>query len=191
MPNNIKQYSGVLSDQLCRKLIEQFENESSIKPDPQPDYSRRYFLKLNDLHSKNWVRLTDKVYSAIEDLTQGYFERPTGMEEVSLPEWGDDGLIMSRYKPGDSLKLHVDGQNPEPPNNHLRLATLIIYLNTVKDGGETHFPLQKRRIKPEAGKSIIFPPTLDYPHEVLTSKQTRYIIQTWIVDPYFVVNTQS
>ena len=102
MPNNIKQYSGVLSDQLCKKLIEQFENESSIKPDPQPDYSRRYFLKLNDLHSKNWVRLTDKVYSAIEDLTQGYFERPTGMEEVSLPEWGDDGLIMSRYKPGDS-----------------------------------------------------------------------------------------
>lgn len=188
MPKNIKLYKNILSPKLCSQLIEHFETEKAVKPDPQPDYSTRDFAKITDLSQKKWGKVIDKVYDKIEMITQDYFSRPDGFEGVAQPEWGDDGLVMSRYNPGDSLILHVDGHSCTPPNNHLRLATLVIYLNDVVDGGETHFPLQKKKIKPSKGNCIIFPPTLDYPHEVLESPEKRYIIQTWIIDPYYVVN---
>lgn len=187
MPKNIKVYKDIIPPKLCRQLIELFESDSNVKPDPQPDYSSRDYAKITDLSEKKWGKTIDKLYEKIEAITQDYFERPDGMEEVSLPEWSDDGLVMSKYKPGDSLILHVDGHSCTPPTNHLRLATLIIYLNTVEEGGETHFPLQKRQIKPKTGQCIIFPPTINYPHEVFPSDETRFIIQTWIVDPYLLV----
>lgn len=187
MGRNIKTYKRVLSPKICKQLIDLFESESAVKPDPQPDYSTRDFAKITDLDQKKWGRVIDKVYEKIEETTQQYFDRPEGLEAVTLPEWGDDGLVMSKYKPGDCLILHVDDHSVTPPNNHLRLATLVIYLNDIEEGGETHFPLQNKKIKPTTGTIVIFPPTLDYPHEVAESSEARYIIQTWIIDPYRLV----
>lgn len=188
MPRNIKLYKDILSPKFCRQLIETFEKDPAVAPDPQPDYSTRHYLKISDSKKPSWIKPVNKFYEKLEQVTQIYFDLPEKYAGVTLPEWSDDGLVMSRYSKGDSLVLHVDGHSCTPPNNYLRLATVVFFLNTLENSGELFFPLQNKKIKPVAGQCIIFPPTLEYPHEVFECKETRYIIQTWITDPYLVVS---
>ena len=186
MPGHIKLYPNALSPSLCRDAIALFENDSRVKPDPQPDYSRRDFIKIPD--DPNWNPLTKKLVRQMDRVTLQYFAPKLGLEDVAVPEWSDDGLVMSRYNVGDVCALHVDGQSSDPSGNGLRIATLLFFLNSVKKGGETFFPLQKMKIKPEEGTAVMFPVTFTHPHEVLKTFEKRYIIQTWIIDPYLVVN---
>lgn len=45
-----------------------------------------------------------------------------------------------------------------------RILAFILYLNTVKEGGETEFTHTKRKIKPVKGKVLIFPCNYLFPH---------------------------
>ena len=54
MPKNIKIYKDIIPPKLCRQLIELFESDSNVKPDPQPDYSSRDYAKITDLSEKKW-----------------------------------------------------------------------------------------------------------------------------------------
>ena len=113
------------------------------------------------------------------------------MGKVRVPEWGDDGFVMACYDVGHKCVLHVDGQSFVEGQNQLRIATFLFYLNTVDKGGETHFPLQKVKVKPEKGKAILFPPMHTHPHEVLRTSSPRYILQTWITDPSLMVVSRT
>jgi hypothetical protein len=185
MSAHINCYKKALPPSLCEEAIALFEKDRRVKPDPQPDYSKRHFLKFSGL--KEWQDLETRIQKYMDRVTQSYFAPIPGMEEISIPEWSDDGLVMSRYNPGDICALHVDGQSADPSGNGLRLATLLFFLNTVEKGGETWFPFQKKKIKPEQGAAVMFPISFTHPHEVLKTFETRYIIQTWIIDPYLVV----
>jgi hypothetical protein len=83
--------------------------------------------------------------------------------------------------------MHIDGQTTEEPHNGLRIATLLIYLNDVPEGGETCFPMQGVAVKPERGKAVMFPVGFTHPHSVVKATSKRYIVQTWITHPAFVV----
>ena len=57
----------------------------------------------------------------------------------------------------------------------------ILYLNTVKEGGETEFLYQHLRVKPEAGTFLLFPADYMYTHRgnpPLTEE--KYIVTGWI-----------
>ncbi len=121
------------------------------------------------------------------EVMRQYFNKP-GKTFSDVPDrWGNDGFVLARYDEGDTCALHYDGQSGIPPHNELRLVTQLFYLNDVKSGGETYFPLQKVKIKPELGKAIVFPVSFTYPHEVLVASSSRYVLQTWITDPDYVV----
>lgn len=186
MPSHIKIFPNALSSSLCREAIALFEGDSRVAPDPQPDYSTRDFIKIPS--EPKWAPLCTKLNRQMDRVTLKYFEPRSGLEAVAVPEWSDDGFVMSRYNIGDTCALHVDGQSSDPASNGFRIATLLFFLNSVKRGGETYFPLQKMKIKPEEGTAVMFPVTFTHPHEVLKTFEKRYIIQTWIIDPYLVVN---
>lgn len=62
----------------------------------------------------------------------------------------------------------------------LRLMTFIIYLNDVYDGGDTKFLHQDIKIKPLAGKLLIFPPTHLHIHVGMPAKSNdKYIITSF------------
>ena len=181
MDPSIRVYPGTLPRKLCQSTIKKFGQDKNASKDPQPDYSTRKFMKITDF--KNWNDTAEQFYQYVDQVTSAYFRPKRGLEEVAIPEWSDDGLVMAHYRPGDSCAMHVDGQLPHPPINFLRIATLLFFLNDVKKGGELHFPLQKTRIRPTAGTAIIFPPHHTHPHEVIKTGEDRYIMQAWIVDP--------
>ena len=72
----------------------------------------------------------------------------------------------------------------EKANNVLsytRHLTTMVYLNDVLDGGETEFLYQSRRIKPRAGRVVIFPVQWTHTHRgnpPLSGE--KYIATSWI-----------
>lgn len=185
----IRQWDKGFSPDLCAQIIARFEQDRRVQPDPQPDYSTRKYLNISKCG--DWRILNTRICQRSDELTGSYFKQKGPLANATHHEWTDDGYVVSRYDVGDACIMHVDGQCSVAPQNGLRLATLLIYLNDVDDGGETWFPLQKLKIKPKRGRAVMFPVGYSHPHQVLPAKSTRYILQTWITDPDLVVVSRA
>jgi hypothetical protein len=63
-----------------------------------------------------------------------------------------------------------------------RVMAYILYLNDVKEGGETEFLHQALRVKPETGKLVIFPAYFTHVHRgnPIISKEDKYIMTGWM-----------
>ncbi len=185
MPSYIKQFTEALSPAYCQQLIDRFEQDSRVQVDPQPEYSTRSYLNISQQF--DWLREVQKVTRFADPLLAEFFRLPEPYRSAEPKEWLNDGFVIARYRPGDICALHDDYQSPVPPSNGLRLATMIFFLNDVSEGGELHFPVQAVKVKPKQGEAVVFPAQLTHPHEVLSPKTTRYVLQTWVIDPQLVV----
>ena len=59
-----------------------------------------------------------------------------------------------------------------------RIVTFLFYLNDVEEGGETFF--YNGKVKPEAGKLILFPATWTYNHKGnMPISNDKYIVTGW------------
>jgi len=90
----------------------------------------------------------------------------------------DSGYEFHRYPPGAICHSHTDGQIVE---GFVRYASVILHLNTVEDGGELVFPNQKKHVKTEAGKIVVFPPYGMFEHYTTPAKVDRDVIVSWFV----------
>jgi hypothetical protein len=92
----------------------------------------------------------------------------------------DMGYAIQRTNPGEHYHWHIDGGSHEFSQRQL---VAVWYLNDVPGpGGETEFLFQGVRIKPEAGKLILFPPFWTHEHRGVTLEQgVKYIATTWVV----------
>ena len=82
------------------------------------------------------------------------------------------------YKPGSAYWVpHFERANAESSCRHL---VWMVYLNDVDDGGETHFFYQDVKIKPKAGRVVIWPTDWTHTHRGLPSaSQEKYIATGW------------
>ena len=156
-------------------------------------------LKTKDKETKN---LVSKLYKKLNYYISDYIVKVglinpnfagTGIEffkktymkyKKTPPEHINDGyhlqeVCLRKYdkKVGGYHKMHTD-------INHRtlsRVAAGVLYLNTVKSGGETKFPILGRKVKPIAGRYVVFPPYYTHMHygEIAKSND-RYIIATHV-----------
>jgi len=62
-----------------------------------------------------------------------------------------------------------------------RMMAVILYLNTVEEGGETEFLHQSMRVPPVQGTLILFPSAWTHPHRGNPPlKGNKYIMTTWL-----------
>ena len=61
--------------------------------------------------------------------------------------------------------MHWDSVGPSCP----RVCAGILYLNTIREGGETFFPVLGKKIKPKRGRLVIFPSYFTHMHLGLPS----------------------
>ena len=90
---------------------------------------------------------------------------------------------VTRYLPGQESKLHCD----YIPIHEPRIITVLIYLNTVNEGGCTFFNKLNLRIKPEEGTVILFFPTNPdgtgnriLEHAAEPAIDEKWVCQIWI-----------
>jgi prolyl 4-hydroxylase len=101
----------------------------------------------------------------------------------------------ARYEASQQYRQHVDGFSShggatgrkELSFGGNRLVTVLIYLNDVGKGGETHFPYMNLEISPTKGTAlVIFPSIVDGEmdvqalHAALPAVDTKYISQVWV-----------
>ena len=173
---------GALSDMLCRDIIQRFEaspDEQYLGRIGQTAYEDRSIKRSTDLvvsGKPHWRDVDGALFQslgrAIREFreTYPYFKGP----------FKDMGYAIQRTLPGEHYHWHIDGGIHEFSQRQL---VALWYLNDVPGpGGETEFLYQALKVKPEAGKLLLFPPFWTHEHRGVTLQQgVKYIATTWVV----------
>lgn len=119
-----------------------------------------------DFNNPPFIHAMNKaVYHAIDAYACHYEFQFTSVENVSV----------QRYEVGQHYAVHHDAGVGIP-----RVVSALVYLNTVEEGGETHFPLFDVTIKPIEGRLAIFPAAYPYAHAALPPKKgVKYAAAFW------------
>lgn len=127
--------------------------------------SRSYHLVASN---PQWAETRD----AVQRLADHY------QESFRTPWNGVVGAIaMLHYPAADGFYVpHVD-DSPQNP----RAFSLVVYLNDVKEGGETLFTRFGVSTSPKAGDAVLFPASRPYQHEARTPvHDDKFVLVTFM-----------
>jgi prolyl 4-hydroxylase len=74
---------------------------------------------------------------------------------MNIPISHAEPLQILHYKAGDQYQSHFDYFTSGNVVNN-RISTLVMYLNDVEEGGETHFPSLHFSVTPKKGSAVYF-----------------------------------
>jgi prolyl 4-hydroxylase len=144
----------VLSDEECNALVEY--GRARLEPSP--------VISEND----EKVRLHEHRSSRGAMLQRGESELVARIEAriAALTAWPverGEGLQVLQYEKGNEYRPHFDWFDPSlpGPRKHLerggqRVATMIMYLSDVEQGGGTSFPEIGLQVQPKKGCAVFF-----------------------------------
>jgi 2-oxoglutarate-Fe(II)-dependent oxygenase superfamily protein len=89
------------------------------------------------------------------------------------------GYKIQHYKKNEGhFKWHFDAIGP---GTWERQLAMVLYLNSVEDGGETCFVKQNLKVKPVAGDAVFFPTFWTHAHcGEIPRSEDKYIISTFV-----------
>ena len=171
----------------CASCIEWFWNNEDLHQQGQI-YGGDNSVTDGSLHTNLDRKNTIQAYPSPDDPISDF------MTEVMINGWREysktlptpqgqpmsfsDYSIRIYYKGQGKFLDHVD-QCAGP--NATRVFGIILYLNTVDEGGSTDFKDYKLKVKPEAGKLIIFPCNYLFRHEgTVPLSEDKYIITSFL-----------
>ena len=96
-----------------------------------------------------------------DPVTQAVTKR---LEDITgIPSANFETFTLLRYEIGQSFKLHHDYfDHYQERQAGPRTLTVLLYLNTVEEGGGTNFPkLNNMTVLPKRGMALIWPAVLD------------------------------
>lgn len=166
-------------------LIE--EIKTSVKPHVNKNINHRIYRDGSTVVISGNSELKDidsKIHSIYTNLQANV------IQPRYSPMWqsADSGYQYHLYNPGEIAQPHVDG---EIDGSFLRYASVVLCLNTPKDGGELVFPKQNKSIKSEAGKIIIFPPYGSHTHYTTPSTDIREVVIAWFIYKDIVIQNNA
>ena len=178
----IYEIKNALPGDICREMIRRFEsNHDQQYPGRigQNQAEESSIKKTTDLRISGRADWKDIDTALMQSLAKSFNEVGRMFPFFAANSFKDIGYNLQRYLPGEYYHWHVDG-GPGPFSQRQLVA--IWYLNDVEGpGGETEFPLQETKIKPEEGKLVLFPPFWTHIHRaVILEEGAKYIATTWI-----------
>ena len=181
-PNSfIFEKNGALAGDICKEMIRRFEAnedeqyEGRVGQTVLKDRSIKHTTDLVTSGKEHWKDLDRELFrslsSAIAEFreTFPFFKGP----------FKDIGYNLQRYLPGEYYHWHIDGGSHDFSDRQL---VALWYLNDVEGpGGETEFSMQQIKVKPQAGKLVLFPPFWTHEHRAVTLEAgVKYIATTWV-----------
>lgn len=135
---------SVLTDDECEALIQTSKNQLKRS-------------KIGVSRDVSEIRTSSGTFlDYLEDPVVARIEKRIS-EFTGIPIEYGEGLHILNYKVGQEYKAHFDYfQKTSKAANNNRIATVILYLNDVEEGGETHFPNLNLSIFPKKGMAVYF-----------------------------------
>ena len=177
------------NNNLCNEIIDFFEKNKNLqKKGGTSDASNNKKVKSTtditirpiDLKDKNFDvfnKYMKELHNCYVDYQKQWPFLKSMLNDIQIPPFN-----IQKYNPGDHFST-VHSERTSLNTLH-RLFAFMTYLNDVEDGGETHFTHYNFKIKPEIGKTLIWPAEWTHAHtgEILKSG-TKYIVTGWMNFP--------
>ena len=180
---------NIQNNNLCSKIIDFFENNKKFHQkgltgkgiDEKAKKSTDLTIEPRSLKNEDCADLKnyfDHLHTCYEDYKTQWPFLTKNFQIVDIPAFN-----IQRYNKGDHFSgLHSEREGISTMH---RVFAWMTYLNDVEDGGETYFEHFNIKIKPEIGKTLIWPAEWTHAHkgEVLNSGK-KYIITGWMNFPF-------
>lgn len=188
-----------LSSEVCRDIIELFENEDrkydgvtqggmqkNIKdtkdfviPENEAKWYKYHKFLSDELTRNSHIyinKLNDNPsFQNVNQKTNNIFKHFSG---VNISH---SGFMAQRYIRNEGRYVYHNDFSVDLKNKKNRVITYLWYLNDVEEGGETDFPDANLMIKPETGKLVLFPASWDFPHcGKIPISSNKYIVTGWL-----------
>ena len=187
--NFIGVYDGYITPDECNKAINLFEAQDKLNQTLNRHGSERVPLKRKQdqqyfLAGENIKVWHTKLKSMLVNFEMAFkhYEEQTGITDAfGLRNLNFTELKILNTLPTEGYHVwHVEhgiGFETEP-----RAAVYSVYLNDVEEGGETEFLHFSKRVKPKAGRIVIWPSSFPYLHRGNPHLSgEKYILTSWLV----------
>jgi prolyl 4-hydroxylase len=180
---------NIENNNLCDEIITLFEESRNLQKhgvtvkgkDPTAKKTTDITIAPNDLQNIKFKCINNYIEELHKCFVDYQNQWPFVKSHIKNVDIG--GFNIQKYSPGDHFaKIHSERTNLR--NLH-RVFAWMTYLNDVEDGGTTNFTHYDLKIKPEIGKTLIWPAEWTHAHsgEILNSGK-KYIITGWMNFPY-------
>ena len=187
-PNFIGSWN-IRNDDLCKQIINFFDENrilhakgaSGLGVDQNKKKTTDISINPSDLKNnefKCFNNYMDELYKCFIDYQHQWPFMKSIIKNVDIGSFN-----VQKYSKGDHFsEVHTERGNLQ---NSDRLFAWMTYLNDVDDGGKTNFAHYDIKIKPEIGKTLIWPAEWTHAHsgEILNNGE-KYIITGWMNFPY-------
>ena len=176
------------NNKLCNEIAQFFENNKELQIQGITSYGKDLKAKKttdipvnpHDLKNPKFEILKqymDELYKCFIDYQNQWPFLKSVIKVVDVP-----GFNIQKYSRGDHFAL-LHSERTTLDTLH-RLFAWMTYLNDVDDGGQTNFSHYGIKIRPETGKTLIWPAEWTHAHtgEILKSG-TKYIVTGWMNFP--------
>ena len=191
---NIENFIGVfhnsVSNKECDAIVSHYEYVNSLNKTAKrqesdavysiyKDNSQYFFHRETDeeLLNKN-VELSNIFAAAVDQSYCLYADKYGILDTMSEHKLQNYDIKIQKNNPGEGYHMwhcETDGTNID------RLLLVILYLNDVKEGGETEFLYQSKRVNAKKGTMLICPGSFTHTHRGNPPLSgSKYIMNTWI-----------
>ena len=184
-PNFIGSWN-IENDKLCNEIIKFFEENKSMQRvgltalgyDPKIKQTTDMTITPSNLKNQKFS-LFHSYFNLLKDCFLDYRNQYPFLNHKFFNRTHIGNFNVQKYNPGDHFS-HLHSERVSLDSLH-RLFAWMTYLNNVDDSGTTNFEYYDIKVKPEIGKTLIWPAEWTHAHTGSILKSgTKYIITGWI-----------
>ena len=180
---------NIENNTLCNEIIDLFEGNKNLQiqgltglgKDTTIKKTTDIIVSPNDLKNMKFKCLKDyinELYKCFIDYQSQWPFVKNLIKDIHIGSFN-----IQKYLPGDHFaRIHTEREDIKTSH---RLFAWMTYLDDVDDGGTTNFSHYNIKIKPEIGKTLIWPAEWTHAHsgEILGNGE-KHIITGWMNFPY-------
>jgi len=179
-------YENSFSKDFCDYLINTFEKNVSNLGKERTDAFKEVDVNdisifIGDVISS---KATRHIHETLQNVIHLYNTKYTAIgSPINESGYQIADLKVQKTKPFQGYNIYHSEYTPHGEHS-LRWGVYTVYLNDIKEGGETEFLYQGYRLSPKTGTTCIFPAYFTHTHRGNPPfKETKYILTGWLEYP--------
>jgi hypothetical protein len=186
--NFVGVYDNYITEQECQKAIKLYENQNKFNKTVNriggenasilKKQDQQYFANGDNIDVW-WQDLKTMMFNF--DIAWNHYIKNVGADDAYGVPFHFTTLKIQKTLPTEGYHVwHIE--HGQGYGNEARAFVFSIYLNDVKEGGETEFLHFSKRVKPKTGRIVIWPAGFPYVHRgnpPLSGE--KYILTSWMM----------